>query len=321
MKKVIAIICTILTCFFLLFAPILIIGTLVSVPFEFINSLLNDDQVETDDLCVLIGLHYETEDALNDYQTYYKPAIDENKHTRDMEISLPWLSIINLAAQVEPTGTIVRSQIDAMTNVEYIYDEKGNVIDVLYSLSDLDTYITRIRQQLPWSSSWDNVTQEKIKKLMDCNESASIEQVGQSGVPDNLEEMLETYDFAYPFHRRANINAPFGFSAIYGSIFHNGIDLGFDGVYGEPIYSSTKGIVTFSGIDPDGANVVLIRYGELSILYGHMENRSPLSVGDAVEQGDFIGTVGSTGNSTGPHLHFEIQQGNKRYDPALFIEF
>lgn len=316
MKKVIIIGVTFLV---LSMAPLFILISMFASPISFVNSLFSSDDYTVEEVCELADLHYETDEYLNDYQDFYKPIIDEAKNSYDVTIPLKWLVTTNLSAEIKPDINIVNEQVEASIEKEEIYDAKGNVIDIIYSLTDIDIYLNRLKQQNPWRDKWYKISVSKVKELIDC--SSKAEQMGQGGIPENLDELLENYSFSYPFEHKANINAPFGYSAIYGTVFHNGIDLGFNGVYGEPIYSSTEGIVTFSGVDPDGANVVLIRYGELSILYGHMENRSPLSVGDAVVQGDFIGTVGSTGNSTGPHLHFEIQQGSHRYDPALFIDF
>ena len=54
-------------------------------------------------------------------------------------------------------------------------------------------------------------------------------------------------------------------------------------------------------------------------LYAHMKALSPLKVGTKVNKGDTIGYVGSSGNSTGPHLHFEVQKNGKTVDPMSFF--
>jgi murein DD-endopeptidase MepM/ murein hydrolase activator NlpD len=66
-------------------------------------------------------------------------------------------------------------------------------------------------------------------------------------------------------------------------------------------------------------NYVVVSHGTgNTTLYAHLSKRS-VKVGDAVAQGDVLGVTGSTGNSTGPHLHFEITEGGNRVDPLKYL--
>jgi uncharacterized protein YgiM (DUF1202 family) len=95
--------------------------------------------------------------------------------------------------------------------------------------------------------------------------------------------------------------------SVYGADGHMGVDYGC--VTGTPIWSVADGIVDKSGTDPGGyGEYVRIWHPALNIytLYGHFSQRK-VKVGDTVKQGDTIGLSGNTGNSTGPHLHYEIR--------------
>ena len=99
---------------------------------------------------------------------------------------------------------------------------------------------------------------------------------------------------------------------------HNGLD--FDANFGEPIYASASGIVqiasTFGGY---GETVVLDHGGGLLTLYAHMSLMGA-GVGDEIRRGDIIGFIGSTGLSTGPHLHFEVWvDGRTAVDPRPYL--
>ena len=99
---------------------------------------------------------------------------------------------------------------------------------------------------------------------------------------------------------------------------HLGMDFGYG--YGIPIVSAANGIVLETGFSYNNyGNYVLIghRYG-YKTKYGHLENTFVES-GEAVKQGQVIGTMGNTGKSTGPHLHFEIILGNVTLDPQIFM--
>jgi murein DD-endopeptidase MepM/ murein hydrolase activator NlpD len=94
---------------------------------------------------------------------------------------------------------------------------------------------------------------------------------------------------------------------------HAGIDIA--APTGTPIYAAQAGTVIFSGVQSGYGNVVIISHeGGLSTLYGH-QSRVAASNGQAVSQGDNIGFVGSTGRSTGPHLHFETRYGGSPRNP------
>ena len=99
---------------------------------------------------------------------------------------------------------------------------------------------------------------------------------------------------------------------------HYGVDMG--APQGTPIYATRSGIVSYSGYnDSAGNHVVIIHDQEFSSVYMHMVYYI-VAGGEEVRQGQIIGYVGSTGDSTGPHLHFEIRQYGVQVDPELYID-
>jgi len=98
---------------------------------------------------------------------------------------------------------------------------------------------------------------------------------------------------------------------------HNGIDIA--AKKGTEIKAALGGTVEISEKSGgDYGNYIIINHGGFKTLYGHCE-KLYAGVGDKVNSGDIIATVGSTGRSTGPHLHFEIRIGDARIDPTPFI--
>ena len=94
---------------------------------------------------------------------------------------------------------------------------------------------------------------------------------------------------------------------------HHGIDVAAPA--GTPIYASRSGRVTFVGWDGGYGNIVRIDHGNgISTAYAHMV-RFDTSVGAEVNRGDRIGFVGTTGNSTGPHVHFEVRYNGESVNP------
>ena len=99
---------------------------------------------------------------------------------------------------------------------------------------------------------------------------------------------------------------------------HKGLD--FPGARGAPIYATARGKVTFVGRKGGYGNVVEISHGQgLLTRYAHM-SRFEAQVGDRVEAGTVIGAIGSTGRSTGPHLHFEVRVNGTAVNPRTFLE-
>jgi len=100
--------------------------------------------------------------------------------------------------------------------------------------------------------------------------------------------------------------------------YHTGTDLAIE--QGTHIKASMGGIVTLVSSEGDYGNHIKIRCNNVTTLYAHCLNVY-VKEGQIVAQGQDIGEVGSTGNSTGPHLHFEIRVDNRFIDPSRILEF
>jgi len=98
--------------------------------------------------------------------------------------------------------------------------------------------------------------------------------------------------------------------------FHSGIDIAAS--IGTPIQAWFNGTVIFAGTNGGYGNSVVIKQGDLSVRYAHL-NSIAVSVGQTINQGQQIGTVGSTGRSTGPHLHLELLINGLTVDPEKII--
>jgi murein DD-endopeptidase MepM/ murein hydrolase activator NlpD len=132
------------------------------------------------------------------------------------------------------------------------------------------------------------------------------------------------YRFIWP-EPKAQISQGFGpttfwFEPPYGAYphFHTGIDL--VEPFGSPVYAADDGVVALVGNNANGYGnyVVIAHSGGFNTLYGHLST-ALVKVGQTVTQGTVVGLEGSTGNSTGPHLHFELRINQKPIDPTPYL--
>jgi murein DD-endopeptidase MepM/ murein hydrolase activator NlpD len=101
------------------------------------------------------------------------------------------------------------------------------------------------------------------------------------------------------------------------SSFHTGIDL--SAPYMSPVHATAAGTVTYAGYRSDYGKVVEIDHGNgIATLYAHL-HRYIVSVGQRVGEREQIGFLGSSGRSSGPHVHYEVLVNNEPQDPEKFI--
>lgn len=118
---------------------------------------------------------------------------------------------------------------------------------------------------------------------------------------------------------RGDVTSSFGWRTFRGlPNFHTGIDIAVG--YGTPVQATADGVVLGSGWQPGyGWSVLLQHEGGYNTLYGHL-SQPLVSVGQGVRQGDVLGLSGSSGTSTGPHLHYEIWRDGLLLDPRPFMD-
>jgi len=114
--------------------------------------------------------------------------------------------------------------------------------------------------------------------------------------------------------------SPYDFEPPYQGFphFHTGVDLA--APMSTPVYAAGDGVVVAatSSTVGYGNHIIIAHDGHTLTLYGHLSVMG-VKVGDTVKQGQLIGLVGSTGNSTGPHTHFEVRVDGNPVDPGLFL--
>lgn len=177
------------------------------------------------------------------------------------------------------------------------------------------------------------LVEEKMKELM-ADEQAALEAqdanlASEEEMADRVAQLSKELatqgvyvggDLMWPTPSSTRITSPFGYRVhpISGSYtLHKGVDIGAGG--GQDILAANSGTVIVSDYHSSYGNYVMIDHGGgMVTLYAHMSKRS-VSAGQTVGKGELVGLVGSTGYSTGNHLHFEVIVDGTHTDPMSYF--
>ena len=139
----------------------------------------------------------------------------------------------------------------------------------------------------------------------------------QADIPGLYAARMESRWLQWPVQDSRTVWKGNPYGTINGKI-HNGIDIPAD--QGTVILAAADGTVTETGFDPAKGNYLILDHGGgLTTLYAHCRNVD-VKEGDTVKAGEMIAAVGSTGMSTGPHLHFEVRQDGEAQNPVAYFD-
>ena len=170
------------------------------------------------------------------------------------------------------------------------------------SIHDFD--LNLLPAQAIYGTSWDS---SNVDKPMYNAEMMSLGYL--------IDLIQDGCEYAHPF--KGVVTSKYGWRR---SRWHKGIDIDLD--IGDPVYAAFDGVVRIQRYNPGGfGNYVLIRhYNGLETIYGHL-SEAIVSLNQTVIAGQIIGFGGSTGRSTGSHLHFETRLMGQAFDPSRIIDF
>ncbi len=148
------------------------------------------------------------------------------------------------------------------------------------------------------------VTEEPVNEVIS---------VGSKEVPSQSGEVVLTW----PAPTIVGYESDFGYR--WGRM-HNGVDFSGANCYGDSIVAADGGVVTFAGYDDSGYGyyIIIDHQNGMKTLYGHCSELY-VSAGDNVADGECIAAIGSSGRSTGAHLHFEVRINDTPVNPKLFL--
>ena len=222
----------------------------------------------------------------------------------------------------------------AIYNNKYVFSEdfikKANEI-LSYDTNFKELYDNAKNQFQAWFSTTNNeeTNQEQQENTEQNGIGGASEEIGQENVAENeqvqlteeeqdIQDVKNTTTFIKPVE--GTVSSPYGQrDNATGSVpkNHTGTDIA--AITGTKIKSATEGEVVLVSEEGDYGKHLKVQIGEVSIIYAHCNNIY-VKQGDKVTQGQEIAEVGSTGNSTGPHLHFEVRVHERTVNPQRILE-
>lgn len=205
----------------------------------------------------------------------------------------------------------VENQLNSLQDDMDILEDKYNEMASLYQEANED---------LSAAEAYKKATEDDYDKVLE--ELKKTQEEWNALMGTGMPTYVGGY-FAWPLPGYSWISSPFGWRTLYGKPdFHTGIDIAGRNVYGKPIIASNTGQVVKVAYYTTGYGYhVMIDHGDNNwTVYAHMSSIA-VKQGEWVAQGQVIGYVGSTGNSTGPHLHFEIRINGERKNPLDYVSY
>ena len=192
--------------------------------------------------------------------------------------------------------------------------------------SDIEAYNAMYQQAEAQKQALQNQINSKVAELVAQEQAArqaAQQKAQQTGQPVNYNPQAAvgaSGSMMWPAVGHG-ISSPFGYRIhpIYHTQkMHTGVDINV--AYGTPVYAADGGTVILSGWNGGYGNCIVINHGNgITTLYGHMSSLVASS-GQSVSKGQVIGYVGSTGASTGPHLHWEVAVNGQRVNPLNYAQ-
>ncbi len=236
--------------------------------------------------------------------------------------------------QVETLSRIIDDQNKALSlNQSYLDQLKSSDAATKAKIQEFTKLYADIADNYISKTSRSSATKNANKTFLDLTELSHIVKDLNSFSGDDQQisvrlketaEKLDSYAAALPtlIPAKGKITSPFGYRKHpikKVTIKHQGIDI--SASKGDPILAAGAGVVEFAGYSSGfGYNVLIDHKNGYKTRYGH-SSKLFVKEGEVVKKGQKIALVGSTGLSTGPHLHFEVRIGNTPVDPTDYVDF
>ncbi len=243
---------------------------------------------------------------INKITEYDRKMLDELRAEKD--------EIVALEAKLQKELTVLMDTLDEvnaeMTAVDELTEAKKNELNMFMGdIAETEDEIKALKEEMEAQA-------ELVKELERLEEERKKEEAA-----GNLKVTYDGGQLIWPLPGYTRISSKFGKRThpVTGEVQsqHNGIDI--PAPKGTKIQAAYDGVVAWSNYHETAGNWVGIDHGNgLYTIYMHMSSVN-VKKGDVIKKGETVGKVGSTGRSTGPHLHFGVRLNGKYYDPLTYV--
>ena len=237
---------------------------------------------------------------------------DDESGTRSYNISRKMIRILFTVGILCITGVIIFIAFYVPKIGEYD-TIKGNYENLAAERSK----VLELSQDLQRLKQMDGFIRKSLGAELNFNEKPILADslIGMTKIPDKGISYIENIPSVAPI--KGFVSQRSGQMSPFIRNTHRGIDI--VAKEGEPILSAAAGVVMFSGWTYEMGNLIIIYHGDGYFThYGHNQRNLKMQL-SVVSRGEVIGMVGSTGISSGPHLHFEIWKDEKSVDPLIYF--
>ncbi len=250
-----------------------------------------------------------------------KRTVEEKK--AQLEVTLEELNILNEEVELEKAAVtkLIHNKTTELESYEQkIEDSNGLVDEYGKKIKEQDDLIEElIEEELRRAEEAARRAEEAARK---AEEERKKNQAANNGGTENTGSVgnVSSSGFMWPSSTSTRITSRFGYRSsptAGASSYHKGIDIGV--ASGTNVLASASGTVTVATYQWAAGNYIMISHGDgISTVYMH-NSKLLVSVGDYVNKGDVIALAGSTGVSTGPHIHFGVRVNGEYVDPLKYV--
>jgi len=248
-------------------------------------------------------------------------------------LSLVYSSV--LSGRLIHYGMVVDQQAQSDRQLDSILNQKNSIQQELQSVLDqnneirkqLGLKVNKITVKFEEKTEDPKKTQifglnykfNRMSSILDLSlKEAAVTKVSLDELKAKVKEVqarLASTPSIWPIHGR--LASFFGYRSFPWRGLHTGLDI--DASYGSPVKVTAPGVVCFAGWMPGYGRVVEVDHGQgFKTLYGH-NSKLNVVLGEKVNKGQIICFVGMTGNTTGPHLHYEVRKNDVPINPMAFL--
>lgn len=251
------------------------------------------------------------------YQTEIKEVGKQLEADRKVQTELAAKAEAARDVQLEKVAQ-QQALIDLMQNDKDVYDRQYD--EMMASSAEVQRLILEKEEERRRAAEAAEAARRQAEMEAQRQAAAQAGNVDVVQFGDDGGYTMQSYGGGMIWPLSGPITSEFGWRThpIFGSArFHSGLDIGGD--YGMPIHAAQSGVVIEAGWIGGYGNTIMIDHGGgIVTLYGHNESLA-VGVGQQVSQGQVIAYCGSTGNSTGPHCHFEVRVGGEPVSPWDYL--